>query len=148
MAWITLSAPEVCDLRGLCEDAAEILQVRVAGGLRARFGDAAGADQDCDGLARWAAALGKRQARQADRSVRLEAAEVDGLCRLLDAAQTWLAAVARVHGTHAAAGLPERLPQVSAGLAALLTHAHAGPDPQVTTLGRPANPDTPPEEHP
>jgi hypothetical protein len=150
MAWITLSAPEADDLRGLCDRAAEILDVQVASGLRQRFGDAVGADRDCDGLRRWAAALARRQARQPDGSVRLAAGEVDGLTRLLGAAHTWLAAVARVHGPEAAAGLPERLPQVSAGLAALLGQAHAGPDPQVTTLGRPAVPDapTPREEHP
>jgi hypothetical protein len=148
MAWITLSAAEASGLRGLCGHAAEALAAQVASGLRRRFGDAAGADADCDGLRWWAAALGGRQARQPDGSVRLAAAEVDGLGRLLDAAQAWLAAVARVHGAQAAAGLAERLPQVSAGLAALLAQAHAGPDPQVTALGRPAHPDSPPGEHP
>ncbi len=150
MAWITLSAPEACDLGGLCDRAAEILDAQVASGLRRRFGDAAGVDRDCDGLRRWAAALATRQARQPDGSVRLAAGEVDGLTRLLDAAHTWLAAVARVRGAQAAAGLPERLPQVAAGLAALLAQAHAGPDPAVTTLGRAGDPDapTPREEHP
>jgi hypothetical protein len=140
MAWITLSAGEVDDLRGLLDRAAEVLAAQVVSGLRRRFGDAAGADQDHDGLTRWAAVLTKRQARHADRSVRLDAGEVDGLARLLDGAQTWLAAVARVRGAQAAGGLPERLPKVAAGLAALLAQAHAGPDPAVTTLGRPPQP--------
>jgi hypothetical protein len=142
--------PEACDLRGLCDRAAEILESEVVSGLRRRFGDAVGADRDCDGLRRWAAALAGRQTRQPDGSVRLEAGEVDGVTRLLDAAHTWLAAVARVRGAQAAGGLPERLPKVAAGLSALLGQAHAGPDPTVTTLGRPADPDapTPREEHP
>ncbi len=150
MAWISLSASEVDDLRGLLERTAVVLEAQVVRGLRGRFGDAAGTDRTADGLARSAAVLAERQALQPDRSVRLDADAVDGLVRLLGSTHMWLAAVARVRGPQAAAGLPERLSQVSAGLAALLGQAHAGPDPQLTTLGRPANPDapTPREEHP
>ena len=142
MAWIALGAAEVEDLRELLDLAAAVLDVHVVGGgLRRRLVDATGADLALDGLTRWAAVLAAQQARQPDRSVRLDAADVDGLTRLLDSARRWLSAVARVRGPQAAAGLPERLPEVAAGLAALL--AHAGPDPQVTTLGRTADPDAP-----
>jgi hypothetical protein len=143
MAWITLGAGEAEDLRGLCDRTAEVLESEVVRGLRRRFGDAAGADHARVGLPRWAAGLATRQARQADRAVRLDAGEVDGLTRLLDGAGMWLAAVARVRGAHAADGLPAPLPQVAAGLSALLGQAHAGPDPTVTNLGRPADPDAP-----
>jgi hypothetical protein len=141
MAWITLSAPEVDDLRGLLEQAAVVLDAQVVGGLRGRFGDAVGTDQTVDGLRRSATVPADRRTRQPDRSVRLDAGAVDGLVRLLGSAHMWLGAVARVRGAQAAAGLPERLPEVAAGLAALL--AHAGPDPQVTTLGPAAHPDAP-----
>ncbi len=143
MAWVALGAAEVEDLRGLCDRTAAVLDTQVVGGLRRWFGDAAGADHHHDGLARWVAVLAAVQARHPDGSVRLDGGEVAGLARLLDGAQVWLAAVARVHGAHAAQGLPERLAQVAAGLAALLAQAHAGPDPQVTTLGRTADPDAP-----
>jgi hypothetical protein len=143
MAWITLSAAEVTDLRGLLERAAELLEAQVVSGLRQRFGDAAGADHARVGLTRWAAQLAVRQGVQPDGSVRLDAGEVDGLTRLLGSADMWLAAVARVRGAQAAGGLPERLAQVRDGLAALLEQAHAGPAPQVTTLGIPADPGVP-----
>lgn len=143
MAWIILGAAEAADLRGLLERAAEILEAQVVTGLGRRFGDAAGADHDRVALTRWAALVAVRRGVQPDGSVRLDADEVDGLTRVLDGAQMWLAAAARVRGAQAAGGLPERLARVSAGLAALLAQAHAGPDPQVTTLGGPADPGLP-----
>ena len=142
MAWITLSAAEVDDLRGLLGHAGEVLTVEVVGRLRRRFGDLAPAEpgQTRDALGRWAARLAERQARQPDRSVRLDAGEVDGLGWLLGNAHLWLDALERLPFPVDA---PGRLARVRDGLVALLEQAHAGPDPQVTTLGGPADPDLP-----
>src|SRR6266704_1337136 len=128
MAWITLSAAEADDPRGLLGHAGEVLTVEVVERLRRRFGDLAPAEpeQTRDALGRWAARLAERQAHQPDRSVRLDAGEVGGLGRLVDAA-----------------GLPARPARVRDGLAALLEQAHSGPDPHVTTLGGPADPGLP-----
>ena len=140
MASITLSSPEVEDLRGLVARAAEVLGAQVVDGLQRRFGDAAGMDQTRDGLARWAARLAAWQATSPDRSVRLTASWVDGIAELLGRAQMWLGALERVRGPEAAAGLPARLAQVGDGLRLLLDQAHAGPDPTGTTLGSPPAP--------
>lgn len=129
MAWIALSAVEVDGLRGLLAHAGEVLTVEVVDRLRRRFGDASPVEQTRDGLGRWAARLATRQARRPDRSVRLDAGEVDGLTRLLGGAHLWLAALDRVRWPQAAAGLPGRLAQVREGLQALLAQAHAGPGP-------------------
>ncbi len=142
MAWITLSAAEADDLRGLLGHAGEVLTVEVVGRLRRRFGDLAPAEpeQTRDALGRWAARLVERQACQPDRSVRLDAGEVDGLGWLLGNAHLWLDALERLPWPVDAAGLPGRLARVRDGLTALLEQAHAGPDSQVTTLGGPAGP--------
>lgn len=131
---VTRSAAEAADLRRL---------VRVAGGWLAelarplldRYGQAADLDRDAAALHRWATTLADRQTAAADGSLRLVAGDVEALAWQLGEAARWLAAAGR--RSQAPAGLADRLVQAQDGLRALPAHAHASPDPAVTTLGHP-----------
>jgi hypothetical protein len=131
---VTLSATEAADLRRLLQVAGGWL-AELARPLLDRYGQAAGLDREAAALHRWATALADRQADSADGSLRLVAGDIVALAGLLGDAARWLEAAGR--RGQAPAGLADRLVQVQGGLRALLAHAHAGPDPAMTTLGHP-----------